>query len=467
MQIEKERNDRMMKSIRIGAGQGFWGNGSYAAAKMVKSGNIQYLCCDALAELTLAILKKGMAKVPNGGWVNELTGLLEACLPTCKEKGIKIICNHGGLNPPGAMEEAVRIADNLGVSGLKIAVVTGDGVLDKLEEFSEKGISLTDMDTGQDYADVKDRIMFANAYVGAAPIVEALREGADIVITGRAADSALFVAPLIYEFNWKWDDWDKLAAGTLAGHLLECSAQSTGGNFLGDWDKLPRMEEIGYPIAQVWENGDLIITKPEGSGGRVNLATVSEQMIYETLDPNNYIAPDVIADFTSPTLTDLGNDRVLISGMKGKERPQKLKVYMGYQNGWAASAVTAYSWPNALQKAKKLEEILRYEAKSLNMDIDEIHSEYLGLNSIFGEGAVIPEEDSLNEVICKITARSKERKTAAQFGRMVVAWGLDGPPANAGSSGFTSRPRELLGPLSVLIGRREIEPALTVTYREI
>lgn len=456
-----------MKNIRIGAGQGFWGNGAYAAANMVKTGNIQYLCCDALAELTLAILKKGMEKAPDGGWVNELTGLLEACLPTCGEKGIKIICNHGGLNPPGAMEEAVRVAKKLGISELKVAVVTGDSVFDRLEEFSSRGISLSDMDTGLDYAKIKDRMMFANAYVGAAPIVEALKAGADIVITGRAADSALFIAPMIYELGWKWDDWNKLASGTLAGHLLECSAQSTGGNFLGNWQNVSRMEEIGYPIAEVRENGDLVITKPEGSGGLVNLATVSEQMIYETLDPQNYIAPDVIADFTSPSLTDLGNDRVLISGMKGKERPQKLKVYMGYQNGWASSTVTAYSWPNALWKAKKLEEILRHQVKALKMDVDEIYVEYLGLNSIFGEGAAIPDEDSLNEVVCKITARTKDKKTAAQFGRMVVAWGLDGPPANAGSAGFTSRPRELLGPISVLIDRQEIEPALTVTYRQI
>lgn len=456
-----------MKSIRIGAGQGFWGNGSYGAANMVKTGNINYLCCDALAELTLAILKKGMQKNAYAGWVNELTGLLYACLPTCKGKGIKIVCNHGGLNPLGAMEEAKRVAQSLGITGIKIAVVTGDNMADRLDDLASRGVDLSDMDTGLCYADIKDRLMFANAYIGAAPIVEALQNGADIVITGRAADSALFLAPMIYEFGWKWDDWDKLASGTLAGHLLECSAQSTGGNFLGNWQSVPHMEQIGYPIAEVSEDGSLVITKPEGSGGRVDVETVSEQMVYETLDPNQYIAPDVIADFTTPILTDLGNDRVSITGMRGKPRPEKLKVFMGYQNGWAASTVAAYSWPDALQKARKREEILRWQVEALGLDIDDFYCEYLGLNSIFGAGVALPEEDTLNEVVSKITIRTKDRKAAEKFCRIPVAWGLDGPPACGGAAGFNSKPRELLGPVSALVDRNEIEPYLSVEYLDL
>lgn len=458
----------MMKSIRIGAGQGFWGNGAFGAANMVKTGEVDYLCCDALAELTLAILKKGMKKNAYAGWVNELTGLLTACLPTCKEKGIKIICNHGGLNPVGAMEEAKRVAESLGITGLKIAVVTGDSVLDRLDDLEAQGVQLADMDTGLTYQEVKDRVMFANAYIGAAPIVEALRSGADIVITGRAADSALFLAPMVYEFGWSWDDWDKLAVGTLAGHLLECSAQSTGGNFLGDWQSIPHMENIGYPIAEVSEDGTMIITKPEGSGGRVDVETVSEQMVYETLDPHNYIAPDVIADFTTPVLTDLGNDRVAITGMKGKPRPEKLKVFMGYQNGWASSVVAVYSWPDAMAKALKREELLRCQVKQLGLSIDDFYHEFLGLNSVFGQGATMPEDiGELNEVASKITVRTQDRRAAEMFARMSVAWGLDGPPAIAGSGGFSSKPRELLGPISALVSREEIEPHLSVEYAQI
>lgn len=457
-----------MKTIRIGAGQGFWGNGPYGSINMARLGNIDYLCSDALAELTLAILKKGMKKDAYAGWVNELTPVLTGILPLMKEKGFKFISNHGGLNPKGALAEAERIARELDITGLKIAVVDGDDMMSKLPRWEAQGIDLSDMDTGRSFDQIRDRIMFANVYFGARPIVEALQNGADIVITGRAADSALFLAPMIYEFGWSWEDWDRLAVGTLAGHLLECSAQSTGGNFLGDWQSIPRMEDIGYPIAEVSENGDIVITKPEGTGGRVDVETVSEQMIYETLDPNHYMAPDVVADFTAPTLTDLGGDRVRITGMRGRPRPQTLKVYMGYQNGWACSKVMSYSWPDAMAKAKKVEDILRKQVDRLGLPVDEFLTEYLGLNSIFGPGAPMPEDlDGLNEVVAKFTIRTQDRKTAAKFNRLLTPWGLDGPPATAGSVGFGGGPRELLGPWAALVDRDEIEPSLQITYSQI
>jgi len=456
-----------VKTIRIGAGQGFWGNGSDGARQMVEKGNINYLCCDALAELTLAILRKGMDRNPKGGWVNEYTGLLYATLPTLKAKGIKLITNHGGLNPVGAMEEAKRVAEDLGITGLKIAVVTGDNVIDTLEQFHQNKVELKDMDTGFDYATVKDRVMFANAYIGAGKIVEALDSGADIIITGRAADSALFLAPMIYEFGWQWDNWNNLAAGTLVGHLLECACQPVGGNFSGNWQDIPDMENIGYPLVEISENGEFIITKPEGTGGLVNVATVSEQLIYETLDPHNYIAPDVIVDFTSPQLTDLGDNRVKITNVKGKERPQTLKVHIGYQDGYAGSSVSAFSWPDAMDKAKKLEQLVRYKIKQHQLNISEIHTEYLGLNSIFGDGVVIPDQDSLNEVVVKLTARTTDKKTADTFSRLATPWALDGPPGNAGSAGFTGRARELLGSVSALVDRDLIEPDLNIFYTQI
>ncbi len=457
-----------MKSVRIGAGQGFWGNGPFGAINMVRSGEIQYLCCDALAELTLAILKKGMKKDAYAGWVNDLTLLMYKILPVCKEKGIKIITNHGGLNPAGAAAEVERIAKELGITGLKIATVTGDDVFTKLGDFQEKGLDLSNMDTGESIDAIKDRILFANAYIGARPIVAALDSGADIVITGRAADSACFLAPLVHEFRWSWEDWDKLAAGTLAGHLLECSAQSTGGNFLGDWWNEPRMEEIGYPIAEVYENGEMILTKPAGSGGRVSVETVSEQMVYETLDPNNYIVPDVIADFTTPVLQDMGNDRVMIRNIKGKPRPEKLKVFIGYQDGFASSALLLYAWPDALKKARKLEEIIRYQVKKFKLPVVDFHVDYVGLNSIHGPAAPIPEdEDSINEIGVKFSIKTYDKGVAAKFAGLFPAWALDGPPATAGAGGFAAGPRELLGPWSALVDRNEIEPNITVSYKEV
>lgn len=453
-----------MKTIRIGAGQGFWGNGPYGALNMVQTGNIDFLCCDALAELTLAILKKGMKKNAYAGWVNELTPMMEHILPILKEKKIRFVSNHGGLNPIGATQEVKRIAEKMGITGLKIAAVTGDSVFENLDDMIARGVDFSNMDTKEPIDNIKDRVVFANAYIGARPIVEALDAGADIVITGRAADSALFLAPMIHTFGWSWEDWDKLAVGTLAGHLLECSAQSTGGNFLGDWWNIPHMEEIGYPIAEVSENGDMIITKPEGSGGRVTLDTVSEQMIYETMDPNNYFAPDVVSDFTSPTLTDLGNDRVQITGMKGKPRPQTLKVYMCYQDGWAASNALVYAWPDALKKANKVKEIVQYELDKLELPYDTFRCDLIGLNSLHGSAAPIPDEDNINEIAVKLTVKTYDRNTALKFPKLVPAWALDGPPAVSIGGGFNTSPRGLLGPWSTLVDRDEIEGGIAVTY---
>lgn len=454
-----------MKAIRIGAGSGFWGNGPDAAVRMAKTGDIQYLCCDGLAELTLAILRKGMKKGRYSGFVPELTGIMRELLPIIQDKKIKFISNHGGLNPIGAMEEIKTIANSLGITGLKIAVVLGDDKLDQLPELEAAGCDLRDMDTGMSFDEIRHKeILFANVYTGAKPIVEALKNGADIVITGRAADSACFLAPMIYELGWSWTDWDKLAAGTLAGHLLECSAQSTGGNFLGDWKQIPHMEEIGYPVAEVYENGDVIITKPEGSGGQVTVETVSEQMIYEVMDPHSYIAPDVVADFTTPTLTDLGNNRVLISGMKGRERPENLKLFMGYPNGWASSKVHTYSWPDALSKAEKLAEILKYQLKKKGLRYEAFYCEYLGLNSIFGAGVKIPDEEQINEIVAKYTIKTNDLATAKMFGPMVIPWGLDGPPATAGQAGFSGGPRELIANWSTLINRSFVDPGMKVEW---
>lgn len=457
-----------MKCIRIGAGTGYWGNGAASAIEMAKKGNIQYLCCDGLAELTLAILRKGMNKGAYKGFVPELTALVKGLLPIIKEKGIKFISNHGALNPLEAMYEIQRVAEEMGITGIKVAVVLGDDQFEKLAELEACGNDLTDMDTGKCFDEIRDKnILFANVYTGAKGMVDALENGADIVIAGRVADSACFLAPMVYELGWSWEDWDKLAAGTLAGHLLECSSQSTGGNFLGNWQAIPRMEEIGYPIAEVYENGDVIITKPEGSGGLVNVETISEQLVYETLDPNNYIVPDVIADFTTPHLEDLGNDRVLITGMKGKPRPEKLKLFMGYEGGWASSKMLVFSWPDALQKAEKMGDILKHQMDAKHLKYDEFRKEYLGLNSVFGSTAKIPDEDEINEVAVKYTIKTDDKKVAGAFARIVMSMGLDGPPANAGLAGFAGGPRELLNCWSTLINREDVEKGITVQYCEL
>ncbi|WP_027365024.1 acyclic terpene utilization AtuA family protein [Desulfotruncus alcoholivorax] len=452
-----------MKSVRIGAGQGFWGDSPFPALDVVRSGNVKYLACDALAELTLAILQKARQKDPDKGYVEDL--FFKLLLQPCRQKGVKILTNAGGINPHGAGRMVFELARSLGIKGLKIAVITGDDVLPKLAELREKGVDLSDMESGGDISTIKDRIVFANAYLGAKPMVEALEMGADVIITGRTSDPAQFLAPMVYELGWSWDDWDRLAAGILMGHLMECSAQSTGGNFSGDWWNIPDMERIGYPVAEVYENGDAVLTKPEGTGGRVDLRTVKEQMLYEVHDPTAYITPDVVADFTSPRLVVEGPDRVRITGMKGKPRPENLKVSIGYSDGWMGEGTLKYSWPNALKKARKAEEITRKQFAALGISFDEILFEYVGYNSLSGPLATGDGAD-LNEVGLRIAMRTSDKMTAARMPRLLPPLALNGPPTATGSGGM-ARPRELIGMWSALVPRDEVEKQVQISIREV
>ncbi len=449
--------------MRIGAGQGFWGDSPFPALDVVRAGNVKYLTCDALAELTLAILQKARQKDPAKGYVEDM--FFSLLLQPCRQKGVKILTNAGGINPAGAGQMVYELARKMGLKGLRIAVITGDDILPRLAELRAAGVDLSDMESGSDISSIEDRILFANAYLGAKPMVEALEMGADVIITGRTADPAQFLAPMVYELGWQWDDWDRLAAGILLGHLMECSAQSTGGNFSGDWWNIPGMERIGYPVAEVYENGEAVLTKPEGTGGRVDLRTVKEQMLYEVHDPAAYVTPDVVADFTAPRLEQDGPDRVRITGMKGKPRPDKLKVSIGYSDGWLGEAVIRYSWPQALQKARKAEEIVRRQFAALGLEFEEILTEYIGYNSLSGPLAWGDGED-LNEVGLRIAVRTRSRQDAARMPRLLPPLALNGPPTATGSGGMP-RPRELIGLWSALVPREEVEKQVNIEIREV
>jgi len=449
--------------VRIGAGQGFWGDSPFPALDVVRAGNVKYLTCDALAELTLAILQKARQKDPAKGYVEDM--FFSLLLQPCRQKGVKILTNAGGINPAGAGQMVYELARKMGLKGLRIAVITGDDILPRLAELRAAGVDLSDMESGSDISSIEDRILFANAYLGAKPMVEALEMGADVIITGRTADPAQFLAPMVYELGWQWDDWDRLAAGILLGHLMECSAQSTGGNFSGDWWNIPGMERIGYPVAEVYENGEAVLTKPEGTGGRVDLRTVKEQMLYEVHDPAAYVTPDVVADFTAPRLEQDGPDRVRITGMKGKPRPDKLKVSIGYSDGWLGEAVIRYSWPQALQKARKAEEIVRRQFAALGLEFEEILTEYIGYNSLSGPLAWGDGED-LNEVGLRIAVRTRSRQDAARMPRLLPPLALNGPPTATGSGGMP-RPRELIGLWSALVPREEVEKQVNIEIREV
>ena len=288
----------MSKLVRIANGQGFWGDSIDAPVRLVEAGGIDYLTLDYLAEVTLSIMQKQRRKDPQLGYATDFVDLMRRVLPQLKAKGIRVVANAGGVNPEACRAAVLAVARKLGVAGVKIATVTGDDVLERLPEFQAKGLKLANMDTGEGLFDTSRQILSANVYLQTQAMVDALATGADIVLTGRCTDPGLTLAPLIHEFGWAEDDWNRLAAGTVAGHILECGAQSTGGNF-SRWWEVPELWKVGYPIAEVSEDGTFIITKHPGTGGLVSVDTVSEQLVYEMGDPGNYITPDVVAEFSS------------------------------------------------------------------------------------------------------------------------------------------------------------------------
>ena len=295
-----------MKTVKLGAGMAFWGNSVRPAIEMVERADIDYLCCDHLAELTMSILSKQQQKDPAFGYTRDVLDLLRGALPTCLDKGIKVVTNAGGANPRACAERVVVLAKELGLSPVRVAVVTGDDIRADIDRLMDLGVPFTNMDTGEDLASVRDRLTHASVYTGCEGIVEALKAGADVVVCGRVTDIALYLGPLIHEFGWAPDDWPRLGMAAAVAHAVECGGQATGGLYAGGWQDVPGLETLGYPIAEVADDGTAVITKTPGSGGRVDIGTVSEQMVYEILDPGNYLTADVTADFTGLTLTDAG-----------------------------------------------------------------------------------------------------------------------------------------------------------------
>lgn len=450
-----------MKSVRIGASVGFWGDVFTSAVDVAKYGNVKYICGDSLAELTMAILQKAKKKNPNDGYTKDVFPLMNGLLPICKEKGIKIISNCGGLNPVGAAEAVKGIAQKLGLSDIKIAVVEGDNIMHRLREFAEKGY----LNHEGDLDNIEDKFMFANAYLGGREVAMALETGADIVITGRTTDTGQFLGPAIYEFGWKDDDWNKLAQGIVMGHLMECSGQGTGGNFSGEWWKVENLGSHGYPVSEIYENGEFIFTNPENTGGLVCVDSVKEQLLYEIHDPNSYLTPDVSVDFTTIKLEDVGKNQVKVTGASGNPKPKTLKATMGYSTGYVGEGRITYAWPDALQKARKAEEIIRHRIEMQGIKYEEIHSEYIGINSIHGPLAPEPEFEP-NEVMLRVAMRTTSRDEAAKIGREFPAMVLNGPPHATGLGGMQPV-RELIGQKSAYIPREEIEAYVKISVVEV
>jgi hypothetical protein len=453
-----------MKSVRIAGGLGFYGDSWRPIKTSIERGNVQYVASDHLAELTLAILQKDRQRDPNLGYTRDFAPMLLDLLPIAIPRGVKFILNAGGLNPMAAREVLLGALKKFGMK-LKVGVVLGDSVLERLDELQEVGVSLAHMDTGADITTVRDRLLFASAYLGARPLVEALDAGAEIVLTGRVADAALFLAPMMHELGWRWDDWDKLAQGIVVGHLLECSGQATGGNFGGDWRSIPNLAHIGYPIAEVWENGDAVFSKAPGTGGRVNFDTLREQLLYEVHDPRHYMTPDVDVDMTTLRMEEIGLDEVRIIGAKGRPAPEMLKIVAGYEDGVMGQAMLGYAWPDALAKAQLAAEIIQQQMIEVGLKTEEIVIEYIGYDSIHGPLADPTHAKDLNEAYLRIAVRCADKKEAAKLGRLFPPLALSGPPFIGGAGGMIE-PRGLLGIWPTLAPRTVIEEYIRVSVEE-
>jgi hypothetical protein len=458
-------------SVRVAGGQGFYGDTPAAVDALLAEG-VDYLCLEALAELTLAILQKDRQRDEARGYTRDLPAYLARALPFVADGRTKVVTNAGGINPTAAARVAIDTARQLGVTGIKIATVVGDDVLARLPSLhADEGQAFTHLDTGEPFSAFPAPALFASAYLGARPIADALAQGADIVITGRVADASLFLGPCAHAHGWKWDDWDRLAAGIVVGHLLECSGQSLGGNYSGDWWALPHPWDLPYPIAEVDADGSAVISKPAGSGGRVSTDTLRHQLLYEVHDPGRYLAPDVVADFTSAQFEDLPDDRVRITSVRGAPATDTYKLLLASHAGWAAEARVAFSWPDAYEKAKATAAILMRRVEMAELPVDEWCVEYWGVDALGGPTAHVGSIEGCEapECVLRVAWRCADQRTAGLVGRELVPLTLSAPPAGmtgmgrGGGGGAT----ELLSIWPTLIDTAVVDREVRVVMEEV
>jgi len=443
-----------LKTIRIATGAGYAGDRLEPALEAMEKGNIDYISFECLAERTIAIAQQAKLKDPSKGYNGLLEYRMEKVLPLAKEKGIKVITNMGAANPERAAEVCVQIAEAYGITGLKIAAVTGDDVADILDKYDDTIVWETKAPLKE-----LEGIVSANVYMGSEGIVEALRQGADVVITGRVADPAIFMAPIIYEFGWEMDDWDRLGKGTQLGHLLECGAQVTGGYYSEPGKKdVPHPERLGFPIAEVSEDGSFFITKVEGSGGVVDVHTCTEQLLYEIHDPSSYITPDVIADFSKTTFEETSKDVVQVGGATGRERPDTLKVSIGYLDCFIGEGYMSYGGPGAYERARLAADIVLKRLELRGIAIDELKVDILGHDSIYwnSERAPVP---SAPEYRLRVAGRTKDRTSASRIAEEVEALYTNGP---AGGCGAVKSVQEIVSVASILIDRKDVTPHVVI-----
>jgi hypothetical protein len=448
--------------IRIANGSAFWGDSQEAPLRLLRGGQLDYLTLDYLAEITMSILQKQRARDARAGFATDFLGVIKHGAREIVEGGAKVVANAGGINPESCREAVAAVLRAAGYARrVKVGVVTGDDVLPRLDELLDRGIDLVNLDTGEPLSTIRSRVQSANVYFGAFPIAEALCQGAGIVITGRCNDAALALGPMIREFGWKADDWHRLSAGTIAGHVIECGAQCTGGNCQADWESIPDFAGIGYPVIEAEPDGSFVVTKQAGTGGRVSVASVTEQLLYEIGDPSNYITPDCIADFTSIQIAQQAPDRVHLSAMKGRAATEFYKVSISFSAGYKAVGALVYSWPDAYKKARAADRILRERFDRMGLKFDQVHSDFVGVNACHGAMAGEGSPD-MGEVALRIGVRAADKSPVERFTRELVPIALNGPPSVTGLG--TGRPKadEIIAYWPAVIPKDLVKPQVSV-----
>jgi hypothetical protein len=447
----------MPEMIRIANAGGYWGDDLGQFQRQIELGPVDYVTLDFLAEITMSIMQKQRARDPRAGYARDFVAQVEQALPILVERGIRVITNAGGVNPLACRGALLEKAQLLG-KPIEVAAVVGDDLMDRLGELNASGVPLDNMDDGASFLGVRDRVSSANAYYGAWPVVDALASGAQIVVTGRCTDTGITLAPMIHAFGWRPNDWDRLAAGIVAGHIVECGAQSTGGN-VTDWRRIKHYERIGYPVLEVSPDGSFVVTKHAGTGGAVTVRTVKEQLVYEMGDPRSYITPDVVADFGSARLEQVGRDRVRVWGVRGRPAPPNLKVSASYFDGWKASGTLILSGPEAVDKARAFADLFW---KRLGLEFAERQVELIGHSACWGPLA--PPSDP-PEILLRLSVRDPDKQKIEPFAKMVPAVILSGPPGVAVTSG-RPQAQEVVAYWPALVPRDSIKPRLVTREGE-
>ncbi len=450
----------MREPVLVANGQGFWGDSILGPLRLVREGPLHYLALDYLAEVTMSIMQKLKSRNPDAGYATDFVAMLDRSLPEIAAKGIKVIANAGGVNPSACLEAVLELARKKGLKGLRVGIIEGDDILTRIPQLLAEGEELRNMDNDAPLSSIQEHITSANVYIGAPAVAECLAAGADIVIGGRITDPALVAGPLMHEFGWSGEDYDKMAAATVAGHIVECGAQCTGGNFTA-WREVPDMARIGYPIIEASADGSFFITKHEGTGGLIDRRTIVHQLLYEMGDPKRYLGPDCTADFTSAQIEEAGKDRVKISGVKGGPPTDTYKVSISYQDGYKASGQLTVAGPDAVAKARLCADIVfeRVAMDGVTFDDEQKLVEILG--SGVCHAGVVPEMDP-PEVVLRLGVKDRDRKKVDRFGMEIVPLVTSGPPGVTGFAGGRPKATDIIGYWPALLPKGQVTTSVRV-----